>query len=287
MLIFLNGADDYQAKQTIKQLIAKYIAKNPDGSELIRTSVTDDNFAANWQRIVSDLKAIPLFATSRLIIIERIGKLDLKQQDDLAKNITDLPATTVVVLWDDQKLKSKELASALEKAKTFNAEPLTGAALISWIKKTAANFALKLNSQEISQLDNFWGSNLWGIETELQQLANSQMGLAKSETKTTDAPFVIFNYVRARNWQKVGSQILRDIESGKPLEMVLGGVGAAVRKEIKEPTARLKINEILIDVDMGIKTGSLDESGAALLLSYYLSNPDQKAVKWEDQWGEA
>src|SRR3989344_9087958 len=101
MLIYISGADSYLAREAISKLKAKYLEKNPDGTELVSIDCTETipNFA--------DLRAVPLFATSRLIVIKGAGLLAIKDQDDLASYLTDLPTTTIVVLWDSKPLTAK------------------------------------------------------------------------------------------------------------------------------------------------------------------------------------
>ncbi|MBI4948069.1 hypothetical protein HY844_00730 [Candidatus Berkelbacteria bacterium] len=287
MHIFLSGQDDYLAKQTIKQLIEKYIAKNPDGSELIRLSAADSNFKTVLPNVLSDLKAVPLFATSRLIILEQLGTLNVELQNEIAKNITDLPSSTVLVIWDKLAFKDAALIELQKQSKNIKVDTPAGEDLLNTARKIARSYDCNLTDQQLGAIISESGNDLWYIDTELQKLSNDADFKIEKTTHSFDQPFAVFNFVRAKNYQKVGAQIMRDIKNGKPFEMVLGGVGAALRKEVKDPHERLKYNEILIDVDIGLKTGSLDERDAAILLSYYLPNTDQKTVRWEDQWGEA
>ena len=99
MLISISGADSFLAKEAIGKIKAKYREKNPDGAELIE--IDCDGELPNW----ADLQAVPLFASSRLVIISGVGLLSTKDQDDLAHFLTNLPSSTVAVVWDQKPLK--------------------------------------------------------------------------------------------------------------------------------------------------------------------------------------
>ena len=67
MIVYIKGSDSFLAREAILAIKKKYLAKNPEGVELIEIDV--DTPMINW----ADLQAVPLFATSRLIIIRHAG----------------------------------------------------------------------------------------------------------------------------------------------------------------------------------------------------------------------
>src|SRR3989344_5200615 len=158
MLIFVKGSDSFLAREAIAKLKAKYLKKNRDGAELIEIDSLEP--MRNW----ADLKASPLFATSRLIIIKRAGELLVDEQNNLASMLTDLPSSSVVVLWDGKSFKAKSpLSIQVDKAtKIINAEPLMGTALRNWIKTQATEVGFEVTSESINELVDQYGSDLWG-----------------------------------------------------------------------------------------------------------------------------
>lgn len=291
MLIFLSGSDDFLARRTINQLRAKYLEKNPDGAELIHVDVEGEGFGAAWSRLLGDLQAIPLFATSRLVIVERIGLLLTAAQEELTRALTDLPDSTVLVLWDKKALPEKsELAKSLAQAqKRISVSPLVGFELARFIRSRAVALNITLEPVEIQEIIDQADGNLWWIETELLKRQNGERAVNTVTTRrlNSDVPFAIFNFVRARNWAASARQLKSDLMSGKPFELLLGGLASAVRKELRDETDRRRVTDLMIDIDVGVKTGLLDDREAILLLAASLPNTPDKRVRWEDQWGEA
>src|SRR3989344_1554525 len=164
MLIFVKGSDSFLAREAIAKLKAKYLEKNREGAELIEVDSLEP--MRNW----ADLKAVPLFATSRLIIIKRAGELLVDEQNNLASMLADLPPSSVVVIWDGKPLKAKSpLSAQLEAAtKTINTEPLAGSALRNWIKSQATEIGFEITPETINELVDQYGSDLWGIQTDLK-----------------------------------------------------------------------------------------------------------------------
>lgn len=285
MLIYITGPDSFLASRAISQIKQKYLQKNPDGAELIEIG-PDSATNQNW----ADLQAVPLFATSRLVIIKSAGKLDKNGQDNLAHVVTHKPDTTIVVLWDDKKIDAKSaLAAALQTAKQhISAEPLAAGAVEKFITKRAKELDLTLATEQLREITAALGNDLWAIENELLFRANS-VGAVGSSTATktaADEPFAVFRYVRSGQWPAVKQLIAREIADGMPMELIMGGVASAVRKELRNPELQRQTTDLLMDIDVGLKTGALDAEAAGALLVAYLPNGIGKRVQWEDQWGE-
>lgn len=282
MLIYIAGTDSFLAKRAIDQIKQKYTSKNPDGAELIEITSSTNN--PNW----ADLQAVPLFATSRLVVIKEAAKFDAATQENLAHFLTNHPASTVVVVWDGKALKAgTPLQMALAGAtKTIAASPLERPALLRWIKARAAELAITLSPEMLNELLGSYGSDLWAIETELKNLQNDSTAGITAKKQSTDVPFAVFGFVRSGNWEAVKRSLASDLEQGKPLELILGGLAAAVRKEVRAVDIKKKVTDLLMDIDIGLKTGLLDERSAVALLISHLPNPAPERVRWESTWEE-
>src|SRR3989344_3442219 len=148
MIVFISGSDSFLARDAVHKLKTKYLEKNPEGVELIEIDATEP--MRNW----ADLKASPLFATSRLIIIKRAGELLVDEQNNLASMLTNLPTSSVVVVWDGKSLKARsplavEVAAA---TKIIEAEPLEGLALKNWIKAQATELGFEVTPDSVNEL---------------------------------------------------------------------------------------------------------------------------------------
>ncbi len=282
MLIHVAGSDSFLAKRAIDQIKEKYLAKNPDGAELIEISYDTPN--PNW----ADLQAVPLFATSRLVVIKEAAKFDASTQENLAHFLTNHPATTVVIVWDGKALKAgTPLQVSLATAtKTIAVTPLEGQALSRWIKNRATELEATLSAEALNYLLSNFGGDLWAIENELKNLQNDAGAVMSQKKQFNDVPFAVFGFVRFGNWAAVKKTLAGDLEQGKPLELIIGGLAAAVRKEIRSPETKQAVTDLLMDIDIGLKTGLLDERAAIALLISHLPNPAPERVRWEEAWEE-
>ena len=247
--------------------------------------ITADGGSVNW----ADLQAVPLFATSRLVIIKSAGRLLKDQQENLAHFLKNIPETTVVVLWDDKAIDTKStLAEALKSARqTISAAPLNNTSLSGWIEKRAKQLGLIISQEIISNIIDGCGNNLWAIENELIYLNNSNDAEKHLAKRTVlGEPFAVFNHVRNSQWSIVKKIIRDELETGMAIEMILGGVAAAVRKEVRDRSSQEEITDLLMDIDFGLKTGALDDQAAASLLIAHLPKPAPIRVQWEKIWEE-
>lgn len=280
MLIYVKGGDSFLAKRAIDQLKAKYREKNADASELIEIDAEAE--LPNW----ADLQAVPLFATSRLVIIKKAGLLDAEGQKTLAGFAGSLPATTVAVVWDS-KAPVAELATVLGKSgKTIDAAPLDQSGVRRFITEQAKILGLELASETTNQILEAAGNDLWFIDSELKFLAAAGVGEVSKRSQAFDEPFIYFRLIRQKAWAKIGQQLASDYRTGKPFEMILGSLAAAVRKENFSRQEKTALVDLLSDVDFGLKVGLIEQGEASALLAYHLPNPAGKRVQWEQTWEE-
>jgi DNA polymerase III delta subunit len=283
MLIFISGNDNFLASGAINQIKAKYKAKNPDGAELIE--IAPDS-VINW----ADLQAVPLFATSRLVIMRSVGKFLVNNQENLAYFLKNLPETTVVVVWDDKELPAKSvLAEAITKnaKQTILAAPLIGSALQKHIAKRAQVLGVKITPDLTNHIIENCGSDLWAIENELVYLSNSSDGALSNNVKKIEVEkFASYRLVKSMQWQKLAEHIKDELNSGMEMPIILGGLAGAIRQNLSNSPLKRDLTNLLMDVDVGIKTGLLDDQAAIALLAFYLPNPAQKRVQWERVWEE-
>jgi hypothetical protein len=279
MLVFLTGNDPRLAKQNLDLIKRRYLEKNPDGAELIEWDEATSE--PGW----TDLAAVPLFTTTRLFIIRRLGDFPASEQAKLAPFLTNLPPTTVVAAWDRKPVAQGPLADALARAdKVINVMTPVGPHLAKWITKRAAALNLELSAGQLSVLADPPPHDLWEVETALQQLACGPM--AAERRKTTSEPFIFFQALRRRDWPRVKVELVKKNEIGEPIELTLGSLAAAIRKEVRGMAEQRALLGFLLDVDLGLKTGQLSSSDATALLVSHLPQPRSDRVQWEATWGE-
>lgn len=278
MLVYIKGSDSFLARDTISKLRTKYLEKNPDGVELIEIDATEP--MRNW----ADLKASPLFATSRLIIIKQAGELLVDEQNNLASMLTDLPPSSVIVIWDGKPLKAKSpLSAQLEAAtKIINSEPLAGSVLRNWIRSQATEIGFDITPESVDELVDQYGSDLWGIQTDLKTRQGATSISSWGQTQT-EKPFILFDYVRGKRWSELRKHLITSHQRGEAVEMTIGSLAAAVRKNVSDKALKQKMTETLSEIDIALKSGLIESGDAVALLACYL--PDgQKRVQWEVAW---
>ncbi|MEK7170852.1 MAG: hypothetical protein AAB774_00910 [Patescibacteria group bacterium] len=278
MLIFIHGSDSFLAREAIQKIKAKYREKNPDGTELVEIDASEP--MASW----ADLKAVPLFATSRLVIIKRAGELLVDEQNNLATMLTDLPASSVVVIWDGKPFKANcpILVITNMADKMISVEPLVGVALNNWIKAQVAEIGFEVTPEAISELVDQYGSDLWAIQTDLQS-RSGEVGTSSWGKIQTEKPFILFDYVRGQKWPELARHLITGYQRGDAIEMTIGGLAAAVRKNISDQKLKCQMTDTLSEIDIALKSGLIEAGDAVALLAHYLSG-GQKRVQWEYQW---
>jgi len=285
MLIYIQGPDSFLAKEAIRSMKAKYLEKNPTGSELVEIDCSDTGSTRSW----ADLKAIPLFATSRLIIISQVGSLVVAEQVSLASILVELPATSIVVVWDGKALKpDSELAKVSAQAsKKIPAQPLISSELAKWIKKQAEILGQGVSAEQVKNLISQYGSDLWAIQTDLAtgHLPSNNNRLSDWSHAQADKPFIFFDDVRSSRWLALKQHLVNAFNRGEALELTIGSLAAAVRQSVGDEGLRRKITTILSEVDLALKTGLIEGGDAVALLIAYL--PDrQNRVQWGELWLE-
>ncbi|KKU44474.1 MAG: polymerase III, delta subunit protein [Berkelbacteria bacterium GW2011_GWA2_46_7] len=286
MLVYLSGSDSFMAREAISKLKTKYLEKNPDGVELIEIDATEP--MRNW----ADLKTVPLFATSRLIIIKRAGELPVDEQDSLASILTDLPASSVVAIWDAKPLKANSalLVITNKAGKTISAEPLMGTALKNWITAQAGGIGFEATPETVNELVDQYGSDLWAIQTDLKTRGGAP-SISDWRKAQEVKPFALFEYVRGKRWSELKKHLIAGHQRGEAVEMTIGSLAAAVRKNVSDPSLKRKMTDTLSEIDIALKSGLIESGDAIALLACYLPDgastslgASQKRVQWEVAW---
>lgn len=279
MVIFITGTDSYLAAAAINQIKEKYRAKNDD-AELIEFDESSQE--PNW----ADLQAVPLFATSRLVIIRRLGLFPAATLQALPRIFADVPSSTVVVIWDAKPIAVPELTKTLETAaKVIPVQTPVGKARTNWIQKRAKELEVDLAEDELQYLVTVPVADLWWLETELQSRVGGR-ATSHYQRKVASEPFIFFNLVRRQDWAGIKRELASKSAEGEPIELTIGSLAAAVRKELRDQEKSRALVALLLDVDLGLKTGFLEGESASALIGAHLPTPAANRVQWEKAWEE-
>jgi DNA polymerase III delta subunit len=281
MLIAIRGTDSFLAGETIRQIKDRYRAKHGPTGDLVEF---DGSTPPNgWV----DLGATSLFTSSRLVIVTRAHELEADSRQALAQALDRLPTSTVAVIWDALASKKPDpLELRLNQAdKTIAAAPLAPIRLKSWLTLQAKQQGLTVTPEGLEALIAEHGSDLWALSTALKTVGAAGVGASKKTT--TDEPFIHFSLIRRGDWARLRQQLRQDYQAGKPIELILGTLAAAVRKlPLTAKSPRRALAGYLAELDFGLKTGVLDSASVFALLVAHLPQPSRTNVQWQKVWEE-
>lgn len=179
MILFFYGANSFAARAKLGQLKAQYIAKNGNDFGLDQL----DGERIKLQELVQQLQAVPFLATSRLIIIENLGKNKVVAEDILDK-LDDIPESTIVVLYDpevDKRSKYFKSLSKLPHAAEF--KPLAPPQLLRWIEDQATKLGASIERPAAQELINRCGDDQWRLQGEITKLATHDAKITKAHVE--------------------------------------------------------------------------------------------------------
>lgn len=179
MILFFYGANSFAARAKLGQLKEQYIAKNGNDFGLDQL----DGERIKLQDLVQQLQAVPFLATSRLIIIENLGK-NKTVAEDILERLDDVPESTIVVLYDpevDKRSKYFKTLSKLPRAAEF--KPLTPPQLSRWIEDQVIKLGSKIERPAVQELMNRCGDDQWRLQGEITKLATHSDMITKTHVE--------------------------------------------------------------------------------------------------------
>lgn len=239
MIIFLYGADTFRSRQQLKKMIEKFKAdRDPQGLNVARLDAEQNTVADIRQQIF----ASPFLAERKLVVIENL--LISKNQDlvtELETKIEEksLPDTTVLIFWEaTDKFKTnvaKKFFDRLKKEKyTQSFESLVGSKLLAWGANEAREKELKISRESLDYLVRNVGSDMWRLNSLLDQLVAYSVGETESleigledvklflDEKADDNIFNLVDAIVAKQPRQVFDMIAEQYRGGKDALYVFG-----------------------------------------------------------------
>ncbi len=179
MILFFYGANSFAARAKLGQLKAQYIAKNGNDFGLDQL----DGERIKLQELIQQLQAVPFLATSRLIIIENLGK-NKTVAEAILERLDDVPESTIVVLYDpevDKRSKYFKTLSKLPRAAEF--KPLAPPQLARWIEDQVIGLGSKIERPAVQELLNRCGDDQWRLQGEITKLATHSDMISKQDVE--------------------------------------------------------------------------------------------------------
>jgi len=179
MILFFYGANSFAARAKLKQLKDQYIAKNGNDFGLDQL----DGERIKLQDLVQQLQAVPFLASSRLIIIENLGK-NKTVAEEMLDRLDAVPESSIVVLYDpdvDKRSKYFKALSKLPKAAEF--KPLAPPQLMRWIEDEATRLGSSIERSAAQELLNRCGDDQWRLVGEITKLATHGKKITKADVE--------------------------------------------------------------------------------------------------------
>lgn len=167
MIIFLSGKDSFRSREKLLAIKEKYLEKTGNDTNLVDLEAANLDFA----NLFSNLTSTPFLANKRLVIIRNIFA-NQPVSEKMAKNLSQIPETTIVVFYESSEPDKKNpLHSALiKKAKSQEFDLLDGYKLKQWLAKTVENQGGKIDSGTADKLIFSVGNDLWRLAGEVSKL---------------------------------------------------------------------------------------------------------------------
>ncbi len=168
MIFFLYGKDSFRRGRRKKEIFGEILRKYPKINYSFFSGENEDSI----QKIKEFLSAQGLFFEKRVAVLEEADNLDGKKLTKEIIGFADNKDTALVIVYDGKPTKDfSALLKAPVKTEEFN--ELSPAELSKYISSLAKELRLKIEPLAIAKLIKSYGTNLWGIFTELQKIGGS------------------------------------------------------------------------------------------------------------------
>jgi DNA polymerase III subunit delta len=168
MVFFFYGTNTYMLRQKLREMTSTYLEKTGTDMGLERI----DGANVTIDRLRSSLQASPFLTTSRLIIVESLGKNKVVSAK-IDHLIELVPETTVAVFVeteiDQRTVYFKELSKS---AKVVQFEALPLPKLGNWIQGQVENLGGTIDRSAVNLLLEMTNGDQWRLSEEIQKLVN-------------------------------------------------------------------------------------------------------------------
>ncbi len=168
MIFYFYGENSFAIQQQLHALTEQYQKKTGGSLEIERFDMSSDPLS----KLLNSLGVVPMFASSRLLIVRDFGLLKLEKAK-LEQMLGMVSESTILVLIDsnpDKRSVVYKALSSLKNAKKF--DNLSQPQLVGWIRKLVANEDATIDNRTISVLIEKVGFDQWQLQNEIQKLVN-------------------------------------------------------------------------------------------------------------------
>lgn len=296
MVFYFYGENSFAIKQRVDAIKQQYIAKTGGDADMQTLDMAEHTLSD----LLNSLGVLPMFVTSRLIIVKDLMVLKLSKEQ-VEQVISATADSTTLIITDstvDKRSAYFKAISAIQNAKHFTIP--SSAQLVTWVKTTVEKLGGSIDNTAIAYLLDRVGPDQWQLSQELQKLCNYQPAITKEAIDELVVPnlhqtsFMMVDAIVNKNAALAHELYGRLKLAGEPDQMILGalvyqyrvlvlakdneGKSGTWAKELGiSPYAVTKAQNIarkldiqtlqdayqaIVHADMVIKTGESDPTGA-------------------------
>jgi DNA polymerase-3 subunit delta len=168
MIFFFYGPNSYAARRKLGDLRDAYIKKTGTDFGLERI----DGAVATAEQLNASLLAAPFLATSRLVIVERLGT-NKTTNEKIEPILAQIPDTTVAVFYDPEvDQRTSYFKTMMKLAKPAKFAMLAVPQLVGWTKREVEAQGGKIDRAAIAKLVDMVGDDQWRLSAEINKLVN-------------------------------------------------------------------------------------------------------------------
>ena len=259
MLIFLHGADSYRRVQKLNEIVEAFRKKQSNLSHE-RFDLADDDEFLRFQVFAGNRS---IFNPVRLAVLDRFERLAGAEAKALKEILKSNHKSEGLIIILNSATKPTGFATILKTpSKVQDFPALKGLAINGFIKETTKSLGITLDASTMRALSQTFGSDTWGIATELERMALAKAGSALSVRKVADNFFPLVNtlkYGRSLEDRLVALETILSDRKDEPAK-VFNMLAFRLRSEAEA--------NLLADYDVAIKSGKLEYE--EVLLDYAL-----------------
>ena len=184
MILYLYGDNSYAINRQLAAIKGKYLDKTGQDGDFSSYDLKN----ADINGLLADLRALPMFSTSRLVFAENAvgSKLSVEQIDGL---ISDLPESTNLVFVDytpDKRTSIFKKLAGLKGAKRYDRLPADK--LPQWVVAEAKKAGAKIDYGVARYLVEHVGADQWLLYNEIQKLSQAGAEITKQTIQSLSSP---------------------------------------------------------------------------------------------------
>jgi hypothetical protein len=246
MLITLHGPDSYRRLEKLGEIVDAYKKKHT-GVSYERVDFTEEGA---YERLKNFINTASMFDPVKLVVVDNVVESSpIKDVREFFKANAERENLTIVINSAKKPPAIlKFLTSKPAVSQDFAA--IKGENIKAFIKQEAKKQGSSLDTRMVSSLAEFFGSDTWGLATEIRQLAFSQREAIESRPNTDY--FALVNAVKRSSAVRDRVVALEMIISGRKDEPARVFNSIAYRPSSKEDAGRLA------DYDVAVKSGKLE-----------------------------